>query len=110
MTYQNSTVSMADITDGTTNTILIGETLPGHLVEGRRAAASGPTSTGRSTSRSSSNGLNYYTYWMSKHPGLVNFVNCDGSIRPVTNQINKIVLNKMMTRNGGETISADETR
>ena len=27
MTYQNSTVSMADITDGTTNTILMGETL-----------------------------------------------------------------------------------
>ncbi len=47
---------------------------------------------------------------MSKHPGQVNFVNCDGSIRMVTNQINRVVLNKLMTRNGGETISADETR
>ena len=31
MTYQNSEVSIADITDGTSNTILIGETLDGHL-------------------------------------------------------------------------------
>jgi len=37
-------------------------------------------------------------------------VNCDGSIRPVTQSINKLVLNKLATRNGGETISADETR
>ena len=34
VTYQNSTVNMADITDGTTNTLLIGETLTGELVAG----------------------------------------------------------------------------
>ena len=47
---------------------------------------------------------------MSKHPSQVNFVNCDGSIRPVNQTINKLVLNKLMSRAGGETISADETR
>jgi len=47
---------------------------------------------------------------MSKHPGQVNFVNCDGSVRPVNQTINKLVLNKLMSRAGGETISADETR
>ncbi len=41
---------------------------------------------------------------------MVNFAFCDGSIRPVTQQINKLVLNKIMTRNGGETISADEIK
>jgi prepilin-type processing-associated H-X9-DG protein len=47
---------------------------------------------------------------MSMHPGQANFVNCDGSVRPVNQTINKVVLNKLVTRNGGETISADETR
>ena len=49
-----------------------------------------------------------YTYWASKHPGMVNFARCDGSVSTVTSQINKLVLIKMMTRNGGESISADE--
>ena len=47
---------------------------------------------------------------MSKHPGHVNFVNCDGSVRPVNQTISKLVLNKLMSRAGGETISAEETR
>ena len=55
-------------------------------------------------------GQNYYTYWMSKHPGCVNFLKCDGSVQTVTNQIKRDVLVKMMTRNGGEAISADQTK
>ena len=47
---------------------------------------------------------------MSKHPNMVNFVKCDGSVSTVTNQIQKLVLNKMMTRNGGESLSADEIK
>ena len=54
--------------------------------------------------------MNYYTYWASKHPSMVNFGFCDGSVRPVTSQINKLVLNKIMTRNGGETVSSDEIK
>ena len=53
---------------------------------------------------------NYWTYWASKHPSQVNFAYCDGTVRPVTAQINKIVLNKLMTRDGGETISSDEIK
>jgi hypothetical protein len=47
---------------------------------------------------------------MSKHPGCVNFLRCDGSVGTVTNQINKQVLIKMMTRAGGEAISADQMK
>ena len=47
---------------------------------------------------------------MSKHPNMVNFAKCDGSVAAVTNQINKLVLIKLMTRNGGEAISSDEIR
>jgi prepilin-type N-terminal cleavage/methylation domain-containing protein len=105
--YQNSSVTMADITDGTSNTCLLGETLSGTWAMATSCCVL--TNLDRTINKPiTRNGVNYYTYWMSKHPGLVNFVNCDGSVRTVSNQINKLVLNKLMTRNGGETISADE--
>jgi prepilin-type N-terminal cleavage/methylation domain-containing protein len=109
VTYQNSTVNIADITDGTTNTLLIGETLAGNWPQATNCCIR--TNVDRTINKPIVvQGVNYYTYWMSKHPGQVQFVNCDGSIRPVSQTINKLVLNKLVTRNGGETISADETR
>ncbi len=109
MTYQNSSVSMADIQDGTTNTILLGETLSGNWSMATSCCVR--TNLDRTLNRPIViNGVNYYTYWMSKHPGQANFVNCDGSIRLVNQTINKLVLTKLMTRSGGEAISADETR
>lgn len=109
VTYQNSTVNIADITDGTTNTLLIGETLTGNWPQAIHCCIR--TNVDRTINKPIVvQGVNYYTYWMSKHPGQVQFVNCDGSIRPVTQTINKLVLNKLVTRSGGETISADETR
>ncbi len=45
---------------------------------------------------------------MSKHPGLVNFVKCDGSVTTIKNQIKNVILIKPMTRNGGEALSSDE--
>jgi len=107
--YQNSTVSMAEITDGTTNTLLMGESLQGNWSMATSCCVR--TNIDRTINKPIVVGnVNYYTYWISKHPGLVNFVNCDGSIRLVNATINKLVLNKLSTRNGGETISADETR
>lgn len=107
--YQNSAVSIADITDGTTTTMLIGETLSGTWPDATSCCVR--TNIDRSVNKPISvGGVNYYTYWMSKHPNLVNFVKCDGSVSSVTNQINKIVLIKLMTRAGGETISSDEMK
>jgi prepilin-type N-terminal cleavage/methylation domain-containing protein len=109
VTYQNSTVNIADIQDGTTNTILMGETLSGNWSMATSCCVR--TNVDRTLNRPIVvQGVNYYTYWMSKHPGQVNFVNCDGSVRPVNQTINKLVLNKIMTRAGGESVSADETR
>jgi prepilin-type N-terminal cleavage/methylation domain-containing protein/prepilin-type processing-associated H-X9-DG protein len=107
--FQNSQINMADITDGTTNTMLIGETLTGYWPDA--TSSSIRTNIDRTVNRPiTQNGVNYYTYWMSKHPNQVNFVKCDGSVAPVTNQINKLVLIKLMTRNGGESLSSDEIK
>jgi prepilin-type processing-associated H-X9-DG protein len=116
MTYQNSTVGMADITDGTSNTVIFGESVYLQGVWSQATSSCVRTNIDRTINKPipfvNSNGatINYWTYWASKHPGLVNFGFCDGSVKPVTAQINKLVLNKIMTRNGGETVSADEVK
>ena len=105
----NSTTNMAEITDGSSNTVLIGETLTGTWAQATDCCVR--TTIDRTINKPLRvNGVNYYIYWMSKHPGLVNFAMCDGSTRSVQQTINKNVLVKIMTRNGGEAISADEFR
>jgi prepilin-type N-terminal cleavage/methylation domain-containing protein/prepilin-type processing-associated H-X9-DG protein len=116
ITYQNSTVGMSDITDGTSTTVIFGESIypTGNWAQATSAVVR--TNIDRtinkpiSITNSSGTVTNFWTYWASKHPGLVNFGFCDGSVRPVSAQISKLVLNKIMTRNGGETVSSDEVK
>jgi prepilin-type N-terminal cleavage/methylation domain-containing protein len=104
--YQNSAVTLADVTDGASNTMLMGETTSGFW----------PDATGSSIRTSIDKTINQPTgvafpvYWASKHPSLVNFAKCDGSVTQVTSQINKLTLNKLMTRAGGEALSSDELK
>ncbi|HEV3165294.1 MAG TPA: DUF1559 domain-containing protein, partial [Isosphaeraceae bacterium] len=107
--YQNSQVTIADISDGTTFTMLMGEALTGTWADATSCCVR--TTVDRTLNKPIlSNGKLYNIYWASKHPSLVNFAKCDGSVAPVTSQINKLVLVKLMTRNGAETISSDEMR
>ena len=101
MTYQNSTVDMQSITDGTTYTMLFGETLTGVWPEATSCCV-------RTTLDRRINGT--ANFWASKHPGIVNFAKCDGSVATVSASIRRDVLVKIMTRNGGETVSSDELR
>jgi prepilin-type processing-associated H-X9-DG protein len=115
MLYQNSTVGMAQITDGTSTTILMGESVYPFGVWSQATSCCIRTNVDRTINKpitvSTSTGTtNYWTYWASMHPGQVNFAYCDGTVRPVTAQVNKLTLNKLMTRAGGETISSDEIK
>jgi len=109
--FQNSSVGMAEHPDGSSTTVIIGETLDPKGVWSMATSSCIRTNVDRNINKPIVfNGLNYYTYWMSRHPNLVNFAFCDGHVQSVTQQIDKRVLNKIMTRNGTETVSNDEIK
>jgi prepilin-type N-terminal cleavage/methylation domain-containing protein/prepilin-type processing-associated H-X9-DG protein len=111
MTYQNSTVNMADVTDGSSVTIILGESLYLQGVWSQATSCCVRTNIDRTINKPIVVGTtNYWTYWASKHPNQVNFGFVDGHTQAVTQGINKLVLNKLMTRNGGEAVSSDEIK
>jgi prepilin-type N-terminal cleavage/methylation domain-containing protein/prepilin-type processing-associated H-X9-DG protein len=111
LTYQNSSVNMAEITDGSSSTIIMGESISPSGVWSQATSSVVRTNIDRTINKPIPfNGTLSWTYWASKHPSAVNFAYCDGSVRPVTSQINKLVLIKLCTRSGGETVSSDEVK
>jgi prepilin-type N-terminal cleavage/methylation domain-containing protein/prepilin-type processing-associated H-X9-DG protein len=120
---------IADITDGTSNTILDGEVLPAegadnnfYMFNGSTAGVTIPVNW--STAQSPTNsptcqaafgaGSNWncrFSYsnkgFKSKHPGGANFGFCDGSVRFVKNTVNKVTYAAIGSKNGGEVVSSD---
>jgi prepilin-type N-terminal cleavage/methylation domain-containing protein len=118
MFFQNSAVRFADATDGTSNTLFVGErrydtsgTAPGGTKNGAiwlgRAPGGGNAATVHTIWGHSSvfrlNGTQAYAF-SSNHTGVVGFVLGDGSVRFLTTTINADTLNNLSARNDGNVV------
>jgi prepilin-type N-terminal cleavage/methylation domain-containing protein/prepilin-type processing-associated H-X9-DG protein len=135
--FRNSRVGVGQMTDGSSNTIVVGErshnlsyvTWTGRAIGGWLFTTSsfeggtnkfvpdpeesfcmilGPIEIEEGESPRTPNrpAAHVEDYW-SRHPGGVNFLFGDGSVRFVKDSINEFVYAGLATRNGGEVISAD---
>ena len=123
--YDGQVASLASVTDGTSNTIFVGEGLPAEdpnsEMWGFTGVASGVTiPLNWKTTRSDCNDSQAYntTDWgcrfaysargfKSRHPGGANFLFADGSVHFLKNSINRATYAALGSRAGGEVVSAD---
>jgi prepilin-type N-terminal cleavage/methylation domain-containing protein/prepilin-type processing-associated H-X9-DG protein len=129
--FLDSAVRLADVTDGTSNTILVGERPPSadmvlgwwyagwgqdkdgeadmllgvRTVNNRRYAPSCEVGPHHFTAGRISNQCDAFHFW-SLHPGGANFAFCDGSVRFLRYSADA-VLPALATRAGGEVVPGD---
>ncbi len=128
--FRNATVTIAQITDGTSQTFLAGErirTFSGDLdrhrhqrerplialqaeagldPRGRRCMVLSHTGEGHGPN--SPSGLAHGDQYSALHPGGANFAFCDGSVRFIKEQVGFTIFQSLATRQGGEVLSADQ--
>lgn len=135
MFFRNSRISFAQIVDGSSQTLAIGErshnlsyvTWTGRAVGGYLFKTStieggtdtfaadpeeaftmilGPVGTEDGQRTPNDSMAHVEDYW-SRHPGGVNFLFADGSVRMIKNSISAMIYRALATRSGGEVVSAD---
>jgi prepilin-type N-terminal cleavage/methylation domain-containing protein/prepilin-type processing-associated H-X9-DG protein len=118
-------VRFAEVSDGLSNTIVCGESLPTmnmHLSAfGRNMSmcvtniplnlfatqAQMPLASLTDSQRHSNNPANQMQGFKSRHPGSVQFAMCDGSVRNVVQTIDYRVICALGSRGGGESVPAE---
>jgi prepilin-type N-terminal cleavage/methylation domain-containing protein len=112
MFYGNSRIKFRDITDGLSNTLMIGERssrLGGSLWQGNIAAAAEPHARILGVVDHGPNDPHgHFEDFSSYHTGGVNFMRADSSVSFMSENIDLRVYQAMGTRNGGEVISATD--
>jgi prepilin-type N-terminal cleavage/methylation domain-containing protein len=118
MLYVNSAVSFRDVGDGTTTTVILGDSYFGFWADGDsccvgvataqdRAAAGEPVFGDPFTDGywiSSTNGNGRFSF-SSFHGDIINFAMVDASTKSLSKSIDRNVFMALMTRNGRENIS-----
>ena len=104
-------VGFNEISDGLTNTILVGETLPEHCtflgVFSQNFPLSGTTIPLNKMEKAVDSNWFRTCGYKSMHPGGGNFLMGDGSTKFLKQSINFVIYNALGTRAGGEIVSAD---
>jgi len=126
------TPNIASVTDGTSNTIIVGEVLPSNAADNNFwmqnggyagttvplgynsntivPVAGGPCSSSTWQSPSAPVGCRFAASakgFVSRHPGGSNFAFADGSVRFLKNSINMVTYCALGSKAGGEVISSD---
>jgi hypothetical protein len=107
--FQNSAVRFADVRDGLSNTLLVGERCS-RLGNGTWVGAVPGADHGmaRVVGRAGSvpnHVLNDFADFSSYHPFGANFLIADGAVRPISDEIDLTVYRALATRDGGEVAS-----
>ncbi|MCH2114741.1 MAG: DUF1559 domain-containing protein [Pirellulales bacterium] len=98
----------SQVTDGLSNTLMVGETLPGHCAFNGAHALNFPVSTTAIPinlmydDMGTGGGFDQASAFKSLHPGGANFLLCDASVQFLTDVIDYRLYNEMGTRAGDE--------
>ena len=119
--YQRSTVRLSEITDGTSQTYMLGERYvrPDDYESGIASDDDQNLYMGHDWDVLRSGHIvyppmqdrqGYFIGWAfgSAHPGGVNMLLCDGSVRLISYEIDKYAHSRLAGRNDGEIVAADE--
>ena len=90
-------VKIAEITDGTSNTLMLGEAVNANI----------PWMKPEDVDVAAHPAIGDPSGFSSDHPGGAHFLFADGSVRYLSASINQQTLNALYTRNGNEAVSPD---